>query len=240
MSSASLLQELHRLHRYAHELKSQIDRAPRQLKAQQDKVEREQQALTKAQDGVKKLKVTLLEKESDLKAKQQDVAKHEQQRNQATSKKEYDALQIEIARGKNECQAIEDEILAAMMNVDEGMAQIPTLDESVKKAREEVTRVQQEFEPRLKSLKEQHEQARQQLNEQASKLAPEDVEQYERLVTARGEDALARVEKRNCMACHSSITIQNLNDLQAGRMVLCKTCGRILYVQEAAPAGAAG
>src|ERR1051325_10346020 len=115
MSSASLLRELHRLHKFTHDLKSQIDRAPRVLKAQQDKVEREEQELAKAHESIKKLKVKLHEKEVSLKEKQQEVAKHEQQRNQATNKKEYDALQIEIARGKSQCQAIEDEILTAML-----------------------------------------------------------------------------------------------------------------------------
>ena len=238
MSSASLLRELHRLHKFTRELKSQIDRAPRVLKAQQDKVEREEQELAKAQESIKKLKVKVHEKEVSLKEKQQDVAKHEQQRNQATNKKEYDALQIEIARGKSQCQAVEDEILTAMLNVDDASAQVPKLEESIKKAREDVTRVKQEHEPRLKELQKQYEQARQQLNEQTSKLPTDILDHYQRLIAARGEDALAEVVKRTCTACYTEITVQSHNDLLAGRLVLCKSCGRMLYVQEAPmPAG---
>jgi len=235
MSSASILRELHRLHRFAHELQDQVDRAPRQLKAQQDKLDREEQALAKAQESIKKLKVTVHEREVVLKGKQQEIAKYEQQRNQATTKKEYDALQVEIAHGKNQCQKLEDDILAAMLNVDEATAQIPKLEESVKKARDDMARVKQEFEPRLKQHQAQLDQARQQLKEQSSKLPLEIAEQYARLAAARGEDALARVEKRTCTACYTEITVQNLNDLLAGRLVQCKSCGRILYVQEEQP-----
>ncbi len=232
MSSASILQELHRLHRFARELQEQIDRAPRQLKAQQDKVEREEQGVKNAQENLKKLKVTLHEKEGGLKAKQQEIAKYEQQRNQASTKKEYDALQHGIAHNKNQCQQLEDAILAAMLNVDEATAQIPKMEEAVKKARDEVARVRQEFEPRLKEYQEQLEQARGQLKELGTQLPVAMGEQYERLVAARGEDALALVEKRNCTACQTEITIQARNDLLSGRLVLCKSCGRMLYVQE--------
>src|SRR5437660_7641727 len=160
MSSASLFRELHRLHHFARELQDQVDRGPRLLKAQQDKVDREEQTLKKALDDVKKLKVTVHEKEVGLKAKQQDIAKHEQQRNQASNKKEYDALQIEIARGKGQTQQLEDDILAAMLAVDEASAQVPKLEESIKKAQAEVTRVRQDFEPRMKGYQEQLEKTR--------------------------------------------------------------------------------
>jgi len=62
---------------------------------------------------------------------------------------------------------------------------------------------------------------------------PDDVRPlYERLLAAKGEDALAGVEERNCMACYTAITAQNYHDLKHNQFVLCKSCGRILYLAE--------
>ena len=56
--------------------------------------------------------MTSHEQEVLLKAKQQQVVKHEKQLNEATAKKEYDALRAEIANEKKACQTLEDEILS--------------------------------------------------------------------------------------------------------------------------------
>ena len=55
---------------------------------------------------------------------------------------------------------------------------------------------------------------------------------YERLVAARGEDAMAAVQNRTCMACYTEITAQAFNDLMLSQFVLCKSCGRVLYLPE--------
>ena len=53
------------------------------------------------QDGIKKLKVAIHEKEVALKAKHQEIAKREKQQNEnVANKKEYDALGHEIAAAR--------------------------------------------------------------------------------------------------------------------------------------------
>src|SRR5882762_4105735 len=106
---ASTLREVHRLRRHARELHDEIERAPRILKARQAKITAQETALKEGQDELKKFKVSALEKESQLKGVQQTIAKHEKQKNEATSKKEYDALGVEIASDKKKCQGLEDE-----------------------------------------------------------------------------------------------------------------------------------
>ena len=44
------------------------------------------------------------------------------------------------------------------------------------------------------------------------------------------DDALAGVEKRTCTACYTEMTAQNLHDLKQGGFVMCKSCGRALYM----------
>jgi uncharacterized protein len=224
-----VLRECHRLRKHAKELQAEIDRLPRQLKAQQAKVARQEELRQEAQESLKKLKVLQHGKEVQLKETQTLVAKHERQLNEAGSKKEYDALKAEIASEQAKSKQLEDEILAAMEEVEQKAAGQPEFDKAVKQAKQEAADFEKNAQTRQASLAEQLAQAQASLKEAESGL-PEDVrQQYARLVTAMGEEALSAVKDRVCVACNTGITAQNSNDLTAGRLVACKSCGRILY-----------
>ena len=69
--------------------------------------------------------------EVTLRSKSQQIAKHQKQLNESTGKKEYDALQAEIAADKKAMGGIEDEILNDMMETEERTAKIPELEKAV-------------------------------------------------------------------------------------------------------------
>ena len=82
------------------------------------------------------------------------------------------------------------------------------------------------------NLTEQLAAAVQQLKE-VEKQIPEAVRLlYERLVQARGADALASAVNDICRACATAITAQMHNELLVGNFVFCKNCGRLLYTPE--------
>jgi predicted nucleic acid-binding Zn-ribbon protein len=227
-----VFREIHRLRRYTTDLQVQIDRVPRQLKIQQAKVAHQEKLLSQGQDELKRLKVTIHEKEVSLKTAHQQIAKHRKQLNEATAKKEFDALVAEIKQDEDKCQRLEDEILQAMTDSDDQAARVPQLEQGVRQAKEEYARYEQGVEERLASLRAQLAEAQEQLR-QAEEQIPENVrERYDRVVKALGPDALAPVTNRTCSACHTGITAQHYNELQIGTVVMCKSCGRILYLPE--------
>jgi uncharacterized protein len=229
---AAILREIHRLRRHAQELQIEIDRGPRTLKLQQDKVVRQEELLQEGHESIKKLKVAIHTKEGTLRATNQLIEKHQLQLNQASSKKEYDALKVEIASDQQRCRNLEDDILQDMAETDERTARLPELEKGVKEAKAELARFEASFQARQASLAGQLAQARQELRAVEETL-PEDVRpQYERLTAASGEDALAAVQNRTCTACYTEITAQNYNDLLREQFVPCKSCGRMLYLPE--------
>lgn len=229
---AAVLRDLHRLRRHARDLQEQIDRGPRALDLQKAKVARQQEILQEAHDTIKRLKVRTHEQEVSLKSKVQQIAKHERQRDEATSKKEYDALQAEIDVEKKACQKLEDEILDAMGQTEDLLARIPQLEKEVEQAKQDSFRAIEEIQARRHRAVEGLAEVHKQLHELEASL-PADVRiQYDRLVTARGDDALATVQGRTCAACYTEITAQMYNDLMVGLFVPCKNCGRILYLPE--------
>lgn len=229
---AAALREIHRLRRHEKNLQDELDRIPRLLKAQQAKVARGEEALHDVQEALKKLKVAVHEKEVSLKSIHQTIAKHQKQLNEAGGKKEYDALNSEIAVEKHKAQKLEDEILTRMMEVDERTAQVPALEQTLKQAKQECADFEKSIGDRQANLKDQLTKAHAELKHVEAHL-PDDIRpQYQRLVATRGEDSMSAVVDRGCVACYTEITAQMHNDLLAGRFILCKSCGRLLYLPE--------
>jgi predicted nucleic acid-binding Zn-ribbon protein len=227
-----IIRELHRLRRHAKELQEQIDRGPRVAQAQQIKVTRQEEALKQAQEEIKHLKVQSHEKEVTLKATHAQIAKYEKQRNETTMKKEYDALQAEIASAKRRSQQNEDDILETMGAVEEASARIPELEKALQRAKDEAVEFARKTQERLGGQKEQLQAVQQQIKELEATLPEEVRVAYDRLMGSRGEDGLSAVQDRNCVACYTTITAQSYNDLLSGRLVSCNVCGRMLYLPE--------
>jgi predicted nucleic acid-binding Zn-ribbon protein len=229
---AEIFRDIHRLRRFAQGLKAEIERGPRMLKAQQNKITAREQALHQGQEAIKKLKVGISEKELEIKAVQQQIGKYEQQRNQATSKKEYDAFTHEIEDCRRKCQKVEDQILELMLEIDQKTAEVPELEKAIKQAKEERAKFEQEHQGRVVGLREQLKQAQQDLAAAEAQLQPDVTALYRRLVSAMGEDALSSAPNRSCTACNTEITAQQYNELRLATFVQCKSCGRILYLPE--------
>jgi predicted nucleic acid-binding Zn-ribbon protein len=225
-----VFREIHRLRLYARGLQEQIDRVPIQRKAQLARVARHEEMLRQGQEEVRHFKVAIHEKEVSLKAAHTQIAKHQRQLNEAGSKKEYDALKLEISNEQQTCRRLEDEILDVMAQSEEKAAGLPELEQAVRMAKEEYGRYEQGVEERVADLRAQLEEARRQLQEAEAQVPEEVRPQFNRLTAAMGADALAAVPGRTCSACHTGITAQNYNDLQIGRFLVCKSCGRVLYL----------
>src|SRR5262245_41076103 len=209
----ALLRQLHRMHRHVHDLREQLQRLPFTLKAQKARLARQEEAYREAQDALKHLKVATHEKEVTLKTKNQQIAKYEKQREELTSKKEFDALQLEINAARQACQKLEYEILASMMEADEKTAALPAIEKASRQAREEFARFEETAKEREADLKSQLAAAEKELKE-VEKTIPDEIRpQYQRITNGMGADGLSVVIDRTCKACSTGITAQNYNDL---------------------------
>jgi len=167
-----------------------------------------------------------------LRTKVQQVTKHEKQLNEAKGKKEYDALQAEIVAEKKAISELEDDILNDMAETEERTAGLPDLERAVKQSKEDAARQEQENQGRQASLMELLNTALENLKQVEGTL-PEDARaMYQRLAAARGMDALSAIRGRTCTACYTEITAQNYNELLQDQFVICKSCGRIVYLPE--------
>ena len=71
------------------------------------------------------------------------------------------------------------------------------------------------------------------LSEQESQLPSSVIDQYRRLVSAHGAGTLALVENDTCTACYAIITSQERVQLNVSKILFCRSCGRIMYLDKA-------
>ncbi len=231
-STAELMREIHRLWRFARDLKEQMDRAPLQLKAQQAKVARQEDAANSNLEAIKKLKVAIHDKEVTLKTTHNQIAKHQKQLNEAGAKKEYDALQTEIAGARAKCATLEEESLTAMGESEERTAKAPELGKAAKSAKETFVQYEKESGARMATLKQQLDETQAKVKEVEANVPKNVRSVFDRIVKGKGADGFAPVVDRGCGACRTEIIAQQYNELLMGAFVVCKSCGRILYLPE--------
>jgi predicted nucleic acid-binding Zn-ribbon protein len=228
---AAILREVHRLRSHIHELDTRTEQAPRSLKTQQLRLANQEETLKKAQDALKHVKMKIHEKEVSIKASQQQVDKYERQlKEQITSKKEYDALTAEIKSARATIGKLEDETLAALTESEEQAAKLPAVEAAAKKARADFVQFEKDHQEKLQRYADEKKKALDELKTVEESIPEEVRVDYNRLIKSKGADAFAGVANRICAACYTEVTPQMTNDLVQGAFVVCKNCGRMLYL----------
>ncbi|MGL4551146.1 MAG: zinc ribbon domain-containing protein [Gemmataceae bacterium] len=227
---APLFREVHRLRSYAHALKEQLDRLPRQLKAQHARRDAAQAALSASQDRVKHLKVEATTKEKTLKSKNDAVGRFEGQLASMQSKKEFDAKQLEIAFAKAECGKLEDEILQAMTDGEEEAKRTPELDKALAAVKADVAKFEADVAPRKELWQKELAATLAKLKEIEPGVPKANRAVFDKTVASMGHDGFAAVRERTCGGCQGELTQQARNELEDEQFVMCRSCGRILYL----------
>lgn len=227
--SADLLQRLHRIYRQRNDIQGQIDRCPRQIAAGETQVQKCRQAVTDAVDAIKRTKYAADQKQKQLKEREDRLDNLQGKLNAASSNREYDLLKEQIAADKQANSVLSDEILELLERIDQlEIDRVARESEVVDRVAEHETMVKTVGE-RLESLKGDLERVEAERVE-AEALVPAGAKQeYDRLVAARGEEALAPVDGDTCGGCYQMLTTQVINRIRLSQLVRCPACNAFLY-----------
>ena len=229
MTLIQLFRDLHAVLLRDRDLKELADEEKRRLRRFEVRAEQQQKLVAEIQANLKQLKVTINDKEVTIKANQAKIAKYQEQLNKASTPKEYEALRREIENEKLANRVLEEQILQAMLEVEEKAKQIPELEKSLLVIIEEKRVALEGRADTQADLTNRLAQAKGEMDQLVSKLPGEVRELYIRLSNAHGADSFSLVQKHYCSACYTEPTAQMHNDLLSDRLVICKSCGRILY-----------
>lgn len=230
--SASLLRTLHRIQRQRTDLKGQLERGPRQLRASEAMVAQLEADTTEAQERLRRAKMAADEKQLQLKSREDRVRQLHAKLNTAASNREYNAFREQIAADQQANEVLSDEILEALERIDVLEAERLQRQKELKQRQEDHAALAASIEEKMEKLAQELERVEAELAETESELPGPIRSEYDRIVGSRGEEALAPVEGETCGGCYQMLTSQMMNRLYLGQAVRCPTCGAMMYLPE--------
>ncbi len=236
--TAEALRTLHQLHRQSTDLRNRLDRGPKQIAARANHVKHLESELEVAKEALKKLKLKVSERELTLKERESRILDVKAKLNSCGSNREYQAFVEQIAADEQANSVLSDEILELFDKVTESEESVKQAEGALQQSRTQWKEVSERVASEKPSIEADLQDVESRL-QQSEQSLPEDVRQsYERVVRAHGEEALAPLDEENCGGCFQRITAQMQNELVLGKLVFCKSCGRLLYAPEDTPASA--
>lgn len=223
------LQELHHLHQRITDLRSRLERGPRQIKAGQAAVARVEEDLEKTKQAVKRTKANCDERQLQLKTNEARIEDLRGKLNAASTNKEYQALKEQIAADEMANSVLSDEILEMFEKIEEQESQVAQVEQRIVATRQELDKITRRVSDEKASLETDLAQFEQRLKAAEAKLPADFKAEYNRIVRARGDEALAPLEGESCGNCNVAVTLQMVNDVMLARPVFCKSCGCLLY-----------
>ena len=223
---------LHRIHRQLSELRSRLARGPKQIAAGDANMSNLSAALDQAKESLQRLRMAADEKELQLKEREGRIGDIKVKMNAASSNREYQAFVEQIAADEQANSVLSDEILELFEKVTEQEASVGQAEANLQLGRDELTKIRARVDGERDKLESEISRLSGSLQAAESQL-PSDIRgDYDRIVKARGDDGMAGLDGEYCGGCFQQVTQQTLNELRLSRFVLCKSCGRILYLPE--------
>lgn len=230
--TAAALRELHRIHRQLSDLRERLARGPKQVRAHETRLASARQTADEKQALLKAARISSDHKQLSLKASEEKIQDWKRQLNTCGTNREYQALQEQIAAAEMANSVLADEILEGLERIDELSKQATQVAEQVSQKERELAETRAKVDEGRERIESEIARVDAELAVAEKQLPADFRDGYDRVVRAKGEEALAEVSGDACGGCYQQLTPNVLNELTLGRPVFCKGCGRLLYLPE--------
>jgi len=227
--SDTLVRTLHQTLVQIAEIKTQIERGPRQVKAAQLQVDSAKDVLQKCRETIKQKRMDADRKQLQLREREAKIHDWEGKMNLATNNREFQAIKEQIAADTQANDVLSDEILEILEENDVLQIALKDYEEKLKLIETDKEKTDINVAQRVATLKQELIRVEGNLTSTEKELSADFLVDYKRLVSSRGEDAMAALDDASCGGCNTGLTPRILDKLRMGQPTVCPSCARLLY-----------
>lgn len=158
-----------------------------------------------------------------------ELKRMEKQLQSLKTPNEYKAMETQINDRKAKAATLQDEILDAMMALDEQRPVEKTAAETVKAAEADFLRAKQAMSAKMAECDAAIKKAKIDREALAPKIAHDLLQIYETVRRRADGVGLAPMNGEICGGCDTAVVPQRIAEILSGRLVQCPNCERILY-----------
>ncbi len=234
-SQLQLLIDLQELDTRISALEREATQLPKEIAAVHATIEHARADLESARARFETTRKSIRTKEKDLEFLAAKRAKSEGRLYEVKTNKEYSAVLVEIDELKGEKSRMEEEILLLMEAQERIGADMRTAGAQLEASESQGTKDEAAIRERLRIVEADLAGLRADRAEQAVKIPPPLLADYDKLLRVRAGLALAEaLPSQTCAGCRMTIRPQALMEVRAQtRLVTCESCGRYLYWRDA-------
>jgi len=230
--TAADLRTLHRIHRQLSDLNERLERGPRQIRARKIGVANLQEEQAKAAEAAKTARMNADRKQLDLKSGEGKILDLKGKLNACSTNKEYQALLEQIAAAEMANSVLSDEILETWESIEELDVKVAEAKSKVATSEEELAKLEAKVAAETEGIETDIARLQVELTEAEEQLPGDFKVEYDRVVRAKGDDAMTAADGEACGGCYQRLTPNLQNELTLGRPLFCPACGRLLYLPE--------
>jgi len=227
--TADAVRTLHRMLRQLEDLRGRVAAGPRTIDVRSRTLDAATAKVAAIQEDVKKARVIADQKQLQLRSMESRIRDCETKRNAAKTNREYQLLGEQMEADTAARQVLEDEILEALERVDSLRATLPPCEAEVAAAKRALDETKVKVGAERSVLDAEVARVAGDLELAEQDLPHDSRDTYRRLVKSKGADAMASLEGESCGGCFQQIPPNGLADLAMGRVVPCRSCGRLIY-----------
>jgi len=189
-----------------------------------------QQEIEEVQERLKKHEVEQKSTDMELQQGQESRVKKEAQLFSIKSPKELQAVQSEIENLDRKNSRLEEKSLELIDKIEAEKKALKEKKEELDKKEKEFEKEQKELDEREQGLSTQLEEAQNNTQEIANRLAPNLYQKFMRVFKGRNGVAVASANEGYCGACNVQLTPRLIQMAKRGQdIVQCEGCSRFLY-----------
>jgi len=233
IESIEILKRVQSLKSKIDELEASKKRRKQDVENKKSKIETKKALSDKKHEEKISIQKAIDKRELDLKTKEGEIAKYNIQLNSIKTNKEYTALRSEIGAKKADMSILEDELLETMSTLENVIREYSKATEDLRAEEESLKDLMKSVEAELKETDAEIEKIKNDQRKYLDSLDEHTLRQYNQLSSIKDGKVVVAVDGNVCSGCSMNITTQTLNLLMSGKeLVFCRSCSRILYLDE--------